>query len=89
MFPRIGRAMQRDDVINNADCVPWGLCRVLIGEVNSEARSSWEYKDENGACPWWIVKISWVQIRTEEYTVIVDKNTWQWFGDSFYVEIRC
>jgi hypothetical protein len=26
--------------------------------------SSWEYKNENGA---WIVKINWVQIRTEEY----------------------
>jgi hypothetical protein len=35
---------------------------------------SWEYKDENGSSPWWIVKISWVQIRTEEYKVFEDKK---------------
>jgi hypothetical protein len=66
--------MQRGDVINNTDCFPWGLYNVLIREVNSEARSTWEHKDENGARPKWIVKISWVQIRTEEYKVIEDKK---------------
>jgi hypothetical protein len=24
---------------------------MLIREVNSQARSTWEYKDENGSCP--------------------------------------
>jgi hypothetical protein len=43
--------MQRGDVISNTGCFPWGLCRVLLREVNSEAKSSWEYKEENGACP--------------------------------------
>jgi hypothetical protein len=43
--------MQRGDVIKNMDFFPWSLCKVLIREVNSEARSTWEYKDENGASP--------------------------------------
>jgi hypothetical protein len=30
---------------------PLGLCKVLIRGTNSEASWSWEYKDENGACP--------------------------------------
>jgi hypothetical protein len=63
--------MQHGDVINNTDCFPWGLCRVLMREVNSEARSSSEYKDENGACPW-IVKICWVQIRNTKWV-----KTWR------------
>jgi hypothetical protein len=37
--------------------------------------SSWEYKDENGTCPSWTVKIDSVRIRTEEYTVIEDKTS--------------
>jgi hypothetical protein len=35
--------------------------------------SSWEYKEENGACPLWILKIKSVQIRTEEYRGIEDE----------------
>jgi hypothetical protein len=38
-------------------------------------QSSGEHKDENGAYPSWIVKISWVQIRTEEYKVSEYKKT--------------
>jgi hypothetical protein len=54
--------------------------------------SSWEYKDENGKCPWWIVKISWVQIRIEQYRMIEDEISRRFHSDisaSFCVEIRC
>jgi hypothetical protein len=51
-----------------------GPCRRFI-EDSPGWFSSWKYKDENGACPYWIVKISWVQIRTEEYGVIEDEIT--------------
>jgi hypothetical protein len=53
---------------------------------------SLKYKDEIGASPSWIVKISWVQIRTEEYRVIKDEVTRRLYSDwsyNFYVEIRC
>jgi hypothetical protein len=37
-FPRIGPCYESDDVINNR-CFPWGLCRVLIRDVNAKASS--------------------------------------------------
>jgi hypothetical protein len=57
-----------------------GPCRMFIGDngrsfVVVEATRHWEFKDENAACPLWIVKSSWVQIRTEEYEVTKDKKT--------------
>jgi hypothetical protein len=39
-FPYIETRYKSSDVINNRDGVfPWGLCRVLIREVNAEASS--------------------------------------------------
>jgi hypothetical protein len=43
--------MECGDVNNTGSVFHGGLCRVLIREVNSEAKISSEYKDENGAWP--------------------------------------
>jgi hypothetical protein len=40
IFPRIGPCFESSDIINNRGGVfCWGLCRVLMREVNAEASS--------------------------------------------------
>jgi hypothetical protein len=71
--PKVYRGQWRSFAVSQS----WEAVRQwhqAVMEKSSEGFSSWEYKDENGACPWWIVKINWVQIRTDEYKVIEVKK---------------
>jgi hypothetical protein len=78
-FPRTGPCYATHGI-----CFPWGLCRALIREVNSEATSSWKYKDESEA---WVLKISWVQIRRGVHSDWRRNNEKisQWFEALVYV----
>jgi hypothetical protein len=51
----IGIPLESNGAVNKLNhhyrrCFLLGPCEVVIREANSEARSSWECRDENGAC---------------------------------------
>jgi hypothetical protein len=67
--PKVYRGQWRSFAVSHS----WesvGQGHEAVTEKSQGGFNSWQYKDENGGCPWWIVKISWVQIRREEYRVI-------------------
>jgi hypothetical protein len=72
--PKVYRVQWRSFAVSHSwEAVSQG--HETITEESPGGFGTLKYMDENGACPLWIVKISWLQIRTEEYKVIGDKKT--------------